>query len=380
MYSNAYAFTSIGTKIIVSISDQIGIYSSTDYGENWDWANINIHEYPRIQSLVKKGTNIYAGSYYYGIYLSTNNGDTWVIVNNGLTNLSISSFAVSGEKVFAATFGGGVFLFSDSSQSWTAINNGLTSLYIYGLCAIDSNVFAGTQGGLYRSTNYGGNWAPDSYGLPNLQYMPVHCFFSTGTYLFAGTSTNYYVIRSTNCGGNWTLANSGIIYDGNTFSLKDTNLFAGTYGGVFLSTNNGNNWLQKNQGLGLWEIFSLITVDNFIFAGTASHSVWRRDLNEILTLVQNSSNPVPEKYTLSQNYPNPFNPSTNIRYEIPKNEFVKLIVFDALGREVETLVNEKQNSGTYEATFDASQYSSGVYFYRLTTDNFSDTKKMLLIK
>ena len=121
-------------------------------------------------------------------------------------------------------------------------------------------------------------------------------------------------------------------------------------------------------------------MDNFIFAGTASHSVWRRDLNEILTLVQNSSNPVPEKYTLSQNYPNPFNPSTNIRYEIPKNEFVKLIVFDALGREVETLVNEKQNSGTYEATFDASQYSSGVYFYRLTTDNFSDTKKMLLIK
>ena len=73
-------------------------------------------------------------------------------------------------------------------------------------------------------------------------------------------------------------------------------------------------------------------------------------------------------------------PSTNIRYELPKSGLIKLVVFDMLGREIETLLNEKQNAGTYEVTFNASQYSSGVYFYRLTTDNFSETKKMLLIK
>jgi hypothetical protein len=89
---------------------------------------------------------------------------------------------------------------------------------------------------------------------------------------------------------------------------------------------------------------------------------------------------VPSSYTLQQNFQNPFNPSTNIRYELPKSGFVKLVVFDALGREVETLVNEKQTPGTYEVTFDASKYSSGVYYYKLITDGFSETKKMILIK
>jgi hypothetical protein len=88
----------------------------------------------------------------------------------------------------------------------------------------------------------------------------------------------------------------------------------------------------------------------------------------------------PIDYKLLQNYPNPFNPSTKIRFEIPKTGFVNLAVFDMLGREIEVLVNEKQSVGTYEVSFNASQYSSGVYFYRLTTDGFSETKKMILLK
>lgn len=85
-------------------------------------------------------------------------------------------------------------------------------------------------------------------------------------------------------------------------------------------------------------------------------------------------------YNLYQNYPNPFNPSTSIRYEIPKSSFVKLIIYDALGHELITLVNKKQTPGMYEAIFNASQFPSGVYFYKLYTDSYSETKKMLLIK
>ena len=87
------------------------------------------------------------------------------------------------------------------------------------------------------------------------------------------------------------------------------------------------------------------------------------------------STEIPKNYSLSQNYPNPFNPSTNIRYDLPKNGIVKLVVFDELGREIKTLVNENQTAGTYETTFNASQYPSGVYFYKLITDGFSETKK-----
>ena len=92
------------------------------------------------------------------------------------------------------------------------------------------------------------------------------------------------------------------------------------------------------------------------------------------------NNETPLTFSISQNYPNPFNPTTNIRYEIPKNSFVKLVVYDALGHQVSILVNEKLNTGTYEATFNASQYPSGVYFYRLITDGFNETKKMVLLK
>ena len=96
--------------------------------------------------------------------------------------------------------------------------------------------------------------------------------------------------------------------------------------------------------------------------------------------INNISSQIPPSYSLLQNYPNPFNPSTNIRYEIPKNSLVKIVVSDELGREIETLVNERQNAGTYEVTLNAMQYSSGVYFYRLTTEGYNETKKMILLK
>lgn len=88
----------------------------------------------------------------------------------------------------------------------------------------------------------------------------------------------------------------------------------------------------------------------------------------------------PSSFSLSQNYPNPFNPTTNIKFALPKGGLVKLVVFDVMGREVAVLVNKDMNAGSYTADFDASNLSTGVYFYKLTTGDFSDTKKMMLIK
>ena len=98
-------------------------------------------------------------------------------------------------------------------------------------------------------------------------------------------------------------------------------------------------------------------------------------------------NEIVVKYELSQNYPNPFNPVTVIQYEISvchscesRNPFVTLKVYDVIGREVETLVNEKQNPGSYEVRFNGSNLSSGVYFYKLEAGDFTSIRKMLLIK
>ena len=91
-------------------------------------------------------------------------------------------------------------------------------------------------------------------------------------------------------------------------------------------------------------------------------------------------NNLPTKFSLKQNFPNPFNPKTKIKYEIVKSGFVNLKVFDILGREIKTLVNENKNVGTYEIDFDANNLNSGIYFYKLTTNNFSEMKKMILVK
>ena len=93
-----------------------------------------------------------------------------------------------------------------------------------------------------------------------------------------------------------------------------------------------------------------------------------------------SEDVLPEKYNLNQNYPNPFNPTTTISYSIPENEYVTLSIYDALGKEVAVLDNGFRTAGNYSHTFDASNLSSGMYFYTIRSGNFVQTKKMLLMK
>lgn len=99
-----------------------------------------------------------------------------------------------------------------------------------------------------------------------------------------------------------------------------------------------------------------------------------------LTSVKEIENTVPTSFTLDQNYPNPFNPTTNIKFEIPKSSFVTLKVYDMLGQEVATLVNEQLNAGSFVADFSAANLASGSYIYRLTTNSFVQTRKMVLMK
>jgi hypothetical protein len=111
------------------------------------------------------------------------------------------------------------------------------------------------------------------------------------------------------------------------------------------------------------------------------------DFQNTITGVAQTKSTIPNKFELYQNYPNPFNPSTTIKYDLPKQSRVKVVVYDILGREVETLVDEIQKAGSYQAIWDASRFASGVYFYRLETapeggqaGNYSATKKLLLLK
>jgi len=117
----------------------------------------------------------------------------------------------------------------------------------------------------------------------------------------------------------------------------------------------------------------------FAYAGFGPVNVYYNG-ETIVTGIQPIGNVIPDNFQLSQNYPNPFNPVTNINFSIPKSGFVKLEVYDILGKVVATLVNENVKAGNYKVDFNASNFSSGVYFYRINTDGFSDIKKMMLVK
>ena len=274
-------------------------------------------------------------------------------------------------------------------SSWTEANAGLPVLPILALASNGQDLYAGAfSEGVYRSTNNGMSWFSASNGLPDTSY--VSFLVADSNRVFAGMSMSgvYY---SSDYGANWNDISQSIpYYDVWTLALIDSILFVGSIGeGVFLTKDNGITWTQVNEGLTNLSIRSLmITDNNYLFAGTNNGFVCYRPLVEMITDVRNDVLS-PAEFILSQNYPNPFNPVTRIKYNIPvgvrlagggQAQYVKLTVFDMLGREVEILVNERKAPGNYEVEFDASNLSSGVYFYRLQAGDFINTKKMILLK
>ena len=349
-----------------------GVYTSSDNGTNWNKTSL---ENISVSAMTVNGNKIFAGTdQYYGVYFTTNNGTNWSLCPDTYT-YAITSMASSGNNIFAS---GQTFILRSTNNglNWSNISNHGTyynTLYITG-----NNIFEGTENGLYRSTNNGSNWSLTSLS------GSITALTSIGNSLFAsGPSLNNTggVSVSTNNGDTWTptnLINAGFIY---SLASSGTTLFASTLeNGIYKSTNNGLNWVRKNEGLNHTPpMVSLLVNGNYIYAGTIEYSVFRRSINEIVG-IQTITGNLPLRYSLKQNYPNPFNPVTKISYDLPNSNFVSLKVFDMNGKEIENLVNENQNAGSYSLTFNAANYPSGVYFYKLVTEGFSETKKMMVIK
>jgi hypothetical protein len=257
----------------------------------------------------------------------------------------------------------------------------LTSPNVLSLDTIKNNIFAGTApfnhsgGGVFLSTNNGTNWTQTG-----LTGSYVNCLTVSGTNVFAATT--YGVYLSTNNGTNWTSLIPGLplyLYF-TSLAITSTNIFAGHFDrGVYLSTDYGTSWSQVNNGLMDTTICSLTINGNYIFAGTYRSGVWKRSLSELVG-VSKEVNDISRDFALSQNYPNPFNPSTVISYSIPSATNVKLIVFNTLGQTVKVLENGYKNAGNYSITFNVDILPSGIYFYKIEAGQFSQVKKMMLIK
>ena len=258
-----------------------------------------------------------------------------------------------------------------------------------------------------RSTNDGVSWLSDTRLTNNTNISTVPTVSVSGSNVSLcwvddrDGNTEIYYKRSTNGGVSWS-SDTRLTNDPN-ISTSPSIISSGTAIHVVWqddrdgnneiyykrSTDNGINWiadfrLTNNAGASLAPSVSV--------SGLVVHVAWQddRDGNSEIYYKRNpTGNPtsisiigteLPVKYSLYQNYPNPFNPETSIEFDVPEPSFIKLSVIDLTGREVEILVNENLLPGKYQVNWNATGYSSGVYFYKLITNGFVQTRKMILNK
>lgn len=347
--NNAYvwSFAAKDTEIFAG-SGGGGIFLTTNNGTSWSKVDTGLFNLG-ISSLIINGENIFAGTYGGGVFLSTDNGKTWAAT--ALDSQFVWSLALSGSNIFAGTQKG-IYLSGNNGSSWNQINSGLSSLVVNSIITIGSNIYAGTTGGVFISTNEGTNWTISDSGLTNNYIWSLYTY---GSNIYAGTEAG--IFKSTNNGSKWTKFGLDSLYT-YSFASTDTMLFAGTTGGVFYITKSDSNWTPLNNGLANNIVTSLLIVDTNLFAGT--EGVYLISLNQINTVtgVKDNLISIPNEFLLSQNYPNPFNPTTTINYSVSKESLVSIIVYDALGREVKTLVNGEKPAGNYKSTFDGSRLAS----------------------
>jgi photosystem II stability/assembly factor-like uncharacterized protein len=356
-------------------TDAYGVYLLTDGGTNWGQVNNDIHG-TQIYSLAANDNNIYTGTPG-GIYLSTDSGASWTSKRNGMTASKIISFAFNGSNIFAGTYTQGIFHSTDNGDNWTPA--GLDNNSVLGISFVGNNIIAAASDGVHLSTDNGTSWTLTNNGLPANQSMRAIAVI--GSNVFTATQ-NHGVYLTTNEGLSWAAVNNGLP-DTNVcaIAVHGVDVFAGTASGnVFLSTNNGTRWVNINDGLATDEtIGSFAFCGTKIYAGTYGAGVWERSLSEIVG-VNNEAKKLPNDFALLQNYPNPFNPSTVISYSLKSGSFIRVIVYNALGETIKVLENEYKSAGSYSVTFNASGLSSGVYFYRLEAGQFTQVRKMVVMK
>jgi photosystem II stability/assembly factor-like uncharacterized protein len=282
-----------GTNLFAS-TRQRGVFLSTDNGATWRAINSGLPERTDFQCLAVSGTNLFAGTVERGVFLSTDNGASWTAVNSGLPEkCSVWRLEASGTNLFAVAGAkrASIFLSTDNGANWKPANSGLPGSAVLCLAASGPNLFAGTgtpitgrDACVFFSTDNGANWKAVNAGLP--ADNPAFRFAVTGGDLYAGSWHGGRVFRSRNNGSSWTPASFGLP-DAADFSLSDlaasgTNLFLGSFKGVFLSTDAGAIWTELNSGLPEeHSVYCLAVSETDLFAGTEEGEVWRLPLADV---------------------------------------------------------------------------------------------------
>ncbi|MHA2101430.1 MAG: T9SS type A sorting domain-containing protein, partial [Candidatus Kariarchaeaceae archaeon] len=203
--------------------------------------------------------------------------------------------------------------------------------------------------------------------------------FDNRVYIFADTSEYLWYDFNADSGNSWIVPPLGHPYNGGIFTMQSKTDTVVTPVESFTECYRIHHLIGADAEFVEWFApgVGIVQRDVITIAGLRKWIL----VDRVITSVRTSTGfVIPKLYSLSQNYPNPFNPSTIIKYQIPQLSFVTIKVYDVLGSEIITLVNEEKPLGSYEVEFNAANLPSGIYFYRLQAGNFVETKKMVLMK
>ena len=340
-----------------------------------------------------------------GSGLAKFNGGNWLVhssSNSGLPTNSLSCITIDDNNIKWIGTGGhwrsGAGIVKYNGEDWEVYNTTNSGLPTNSINCItidkDNNKWIGTEGqGVVKYD--GSNWEIFNFYNVGLPSNYIKCitidldgiiWIGTGDYLGSGglvkfDGTNWVRINKSNTGlPDWINSVQINCVEVDNFNNK----WIGTFsrGLVYYDNSEWKSYNESNSGL----------VDNFVasLAIDKNGNKWIGTWNGLAVITESGVVSVDEKdkfrslfpnnFQLSQNYPNPFNPSTKIKYSIPRTANVVIKVFDILGKEIETLVNEEKTAGTYELTWTIANQPSGVYFYRIQAGDFIQTKKMILLK
>ncbi len=272
---------------------------------------------------------------------------------------------------------------TNGGANWNLISGYLhTAMTEIAVNPVNSNViYVSGDGKITKSTDYGDTWTSSFNGLPSS--LGCYCVaidpFNPQTLL---TSNDNGIYRSADNGQNWTqifnTACRRIAFHPNIPGIAAAITFSPYK--ILLSTNSGLNWTDSTTAFPGANMIDLVfsKLDNNLYVASSTSGIYKKLF--VITSVNKEKNILPSEYKLYQNYPNPFNPATKIKFNIKEPGFTTLKIFNILGKEIATMVNENLKPGEYEVTFDGSDLTSGIYFCKLKAGDFSETKKMLLIK
>jgi photosystem II stability/assembly factor-like uncharacterized protein len=322
------------------------------------------------------------------ILATDNGGVTWRTIYDGNPNYSnYYGITLSRNHSMGWIVGG---KYSAGSTSILGMHLGYTAPLMLGYLGrgvgidfIDEQVgwACGDGWWIMKTTNGGNSWIQQTSGVMGGPWgFQEIKFFNAEVGIAVGDSG--VIQKTVNGGATWYNVRKK---DELLFSVSVHNdsvaYLVGSKKAVMVTTNQGETWNSQDtpisSSITFGQVFFINEKEGWIVGsnGTILHTT-----NGGVTAIQENTYTLPDEFNLKPAYPNPFNPSTTLEFDIPRTSYISMKVYDIMGREVETLVNEELNVGSYTVKWDATKYSSGVYFYKLHSENFTEMKKMLLVR